>query len=141
MAGKTIPTATEVVLGDALASFDREQLFAMPTVDVNKAGIVLANERVKVFMPDGDGTPVEFTVSLYIQRGAMSEDEAREVAKVADIRKANANAKKQEEQDRLAREKRAAFELGQESTVHAIRNIASLNQAADVIAARVHGKA
>src|SRR5258708_4274965 len=130
MAGKVIATATEIVLGDMLATFTREQLFGMAAKDANKAGIVLANDRVKVFLQDDAGVPVEFTASIYIQRGAMSDDEAREVAKVADERKASAIAKKTEEQDRQAREKRAAFELGQESTFGALRNIETLHVAA-----------
>lgn len=140
MAGKAIATVTSIVLGDMLATLEREQLFTMPTVDVNKAGVVLVNERVKVFLQDDNGVPIEFTASIYIQRAAMTDDEAHAVAKVADERKANANAKKLSEQETLAREKRAAFELGQESTVHAIRNIASLNAAADAIASRVSGR-
>jgi hypothetical protein len=139
MAGKAIPTATEVILGDRLVVLDREQLFTMPTVDTNKAGVVLVNERSKVYLADGDGVPVEFTVSLYIQRSAMNDNEAHAVAKVADERKANATAKKLEETERQGREKHAAFMLGQESTIGAIRNIGVLQQAADAIARRVQG--
>lgn len=135
MAGKAIATVTEIVLGDMLATLTRDQLFAMPAKDANKAGIVLANERVKVFMSPGVGeAPIEFTASIYIQRGAMTDDEAVEVARVASERKASADAKKAEEQNRLAADKRAAFELGQSSTLGALKHVNELAAAAGNLA-------
>jgi hypothetical protein len=139
--GKAIPTVTEVTIGDMLASFTREQLFTMPTVDVNKAGVVLSNERIKVYMAPADGeAPVEFTVSLYIQRAAIGDDETAQVAKVASERKANADAKKLDEQARLSREKTEAFKLGQEATFGALRQLETLQTAAAQLAKQVHGK-
>lgn len=139
MAGKAIPTVEHITLGDMLAQFTREQLFSMPTVDTNKAGVVLCNERVKAFVPDDDGVPREFTVSLYIQRAPMSEDETAAVAKVADERKANADSKKAEEQAKRERETRAAFDLGQQATIGALKQLDTLQSAAAVLARQIKG--
>lgn len=133
MAGKAIPTVAEIVLGQGLLTLNAEQANGMPVAEFNKAGVVLLNERSKAYMAGPDGKAVEFTVSLYIQRAAVSDDEQDQVNAVKADRDGKAAARKQEEQDRLAREKRAAFELGQESTFGALRNLETLQSAAHTL--------
>lgn len=97
-----------------------------------KNGVVLVNERVK-FTVVQDGIPVGYTASLYVSREAVNDDEAAKVAKVADERKAASKAREDEETERLAREKRAAFELGQSSTMTALRNVGDLVASAQAL--------
>lgn len=133
MAGKAIPTTNEIMIGDAVLMLEGKQLQAMPTAEFNKAGVVLLNERVKAFIPSEDGPAVEYTVSLYIQRSPVNDEERDAVNAVKAERDGKAAARKQEENDRLAREKRAAFELGQESTFGALRNLETLQSAAHTL--------
>lgn len=133
MAGKAIALATEIVLGDMLAVITREQAYSLPASEYNRNGVVLVNERVKVFLPDENGVAREFTASLYLQRVPLTDDEQAQVNATAAQREANARAKKAEETERLAREKRAAFELGQESTMSALKNIGALTTAAQAL--------
>jgi len=134
MAGKTVTLASEIVLGDRIAVIDAQQAYGLPVTEYNRNGVVLLNERVKVFLPDADGVGREFTASIYLQRVPLTDDETAEVAKVATERKANADAKKTDEQNRLAREKQAAFQLGQDATMSALRNISALSEAARTLA-------
>ena len=130
--GKRLTTVEEISLGDALCVLTAEQVLGMlPDAEnpFNKAGVVLVNERFKGNVKDTDGNIIEVTASLYVQRAPIGDDERAEVAKVAGDRQESADKKKRDESDKLAREKREAFKLGQESQLDSIRNIAVLNAA------------
>lgn len=121
-------TATEsVVLGPVTIPVD--VLRALGVEDVNKNGIVLANERMKVRIMHGD-VPVTYTLSLYAQRDAIGEGEQEQVAKQAADRKLATSEREATEQAKRERETRRAFELGQESTIGALKNIETLTNAA-----------
>lgn len=116
-----------VTLGPA--SIPVEVLRSLGVEDVNKNGIVLVNERMKVRIMHGD-IPVTYTLSLYAQRDAIGEGEQEQVAKQAADRKAATSEREAAEQTKRERETKRAFELGQESTIGALRNIETLTAAA-----------
>lgn len=121
-------TATEsVVLGPA--SIPVDVLRAMGVEDINKNGIVLVNERMKVRIMHGD-IPVTYTLSLYAQRDAIGEEEQQQVATQAAARKLATSERESAEQTKRERETKRAFELGQESTIGALKNIETLTNAA-----------
>jgi len=119
-----------VVLGPL--EFAAGMIATLSPEDVNKNGIVLASDRIK-FMVDIDGKLVNVVASVYIQRDAVDETEAANVSKVAAERDAARKLKDEEAANKLAREKQAAFELGQQSTVSALRNIETLAAGAKVL--------
>ncbi len=101
--------------------------------------VVLANERIKVQIPFGE-LPCTYTLSLYIQRDAINDNESVEVAKVKDERDGAKAKRESDETERLAREKRAAFQLGQESTMTALKNIGELAAGVNAITRLQAGK-
>lgn len=137
MAGKAVPTATEIVVGDRLLVIAAEQAFNMPQADVNGRGIVLVNERVKVNLQDEDGTPVEFTCSVYLQRAGENDEERAAIAAALAVSQGKKDDKAAKEAATLAAEKKAMFALGQESTVGALKNIATFNAALETMQARL----
>lgn len=125
---KADQTATDAVaLGPVSIAVD--MLRALGVEDVNKNGIVLANERIKVRIMHGD-IPVTYTLSLYAQRDAIGEEEQQQVATVAAERKQVTQEREAAEQTKRERETKRAFELGQESTIGALKNIETLTNAA-----------
>jgi len=121
-------------VGDEIVSLPIAGLTVIVPEDFNKAGVVLVNARRKVMVDIGDGHYVTVTASLYVQRDAINEAEELKVKGIAAERKANADSKKREENERLASEKRAAFDLGQQSTLGMLNNVDQLARAASAIA-------
>ena len=118
-----VVSASAFALGPA--TMDLSTVEKLSAQDYNARGVVLVNERVKFTRIIGD-MPVEFTASLYVQRAAVGNDEAAKVTDAASSRKAKADEKAKAEAEKLAAEKRAMFQLGQESTIGAIRNVDAL---------------
>ena len=109
-----------------IADIPVELLRSLEPQDFNKNGVVLCNERLKVRIMHGK-VPVTYTVSMYAQRDAISDEETAQVATVKAERKTAAEDKAEAETERQAREKQAAFRLGQDSTMHALKNVAGLS--------------
>ena|SRR3990167_6202078 len=109
-------------------------LNALPVKAYAKTGVVLANERIKVKVPF-NGLATECTMSVYIQRDALTEEESIEVAKVKLERDTKANEREAKEQHAIQAEKKAAFELGQSSTMNALENIGKLAAGARALTA------
>ena len=107
-------------------------LTSVPVESYARNGVILANERIKVVIPVND-VPCGYTLSLYVQRDPITEAEAAKVESTKTERDTAKNDKVKAETERLAREKRAAFELGQESTMNALKNIGQLAQAAQLL--------
>ena len=130
MAGKAIPVVRCIELGN-IVSIDAETLSGMVAVDHNKNGVVLANERFKgkITLTEGEA-PVEFTASIYIQRAPMDDDERDTVAGVKTEREAKAQDKADNERRQRERDIKAAFDMGQSSTLGALKNINELATAA-----------
>ena len=132
------PTAqAQFALGPV--TLDAQAIAALPVESFARTGVVLANERIKVQIPFGE-LPCTYTLSLYIQRDAINDDESVEVAKVKDERNGAKAKRESDETERLAREKRAAFQLGQESTMTALKNIGELAAGVQAITRLQAGK-
>lgn len=135
MAQKLTVAGESIELGPVtLATAD---VVALVAQDVNGRGIVLANDRIKTIVPvevDGKTVHVTYTASIYIQREPLNDDESAKVAQMAKDRETAKRLKADEEQQKRERETRRAFELGQESTVSALRNINTLAEGAKVLA-------
>ena len=136
MAGKVLNMAAEIVLADGLVILPAEVLQGLPFKDYARNGVVLANERTKAMIFHGEGEnriPVEYTVSIYVQRAALDEEEAKGVAAKA----ADGDFKKRQRTDddtaKKEREVMRAFELGQSSTLTNLNNIGTLTAAANVL--------
>ncbi len=119
---QTIETA-EILLGHL--TIPAGLLPTLAAESYAKTGVILQNERINFVLMHGD-VPVKYTASCYVQRDAINDTEALEVAKVKELRESNAAAKEAKETERQAREKKAAFELGQESQITAMKNIGVL---------------
>lgn len=139
MAGKVINVAgAEVVLANGLVTLPTDILRELPMTDYARNGVVLANERIKAFVnhEDGDGAPrpVEYTISIYVQRAPLTDEETAGVhAKALD-----GDTKKQQRAEETAKERqgaiKSAFELGQSGMLSAMNNIGTLAAAASAIA-------
>ena len=124
MAKDKVPVAqSSITLGPI--TLDAKAISELAAASYARTGVVLSNERIKVVIPWGE-VPCTYTLSLYIQRDAVNDAESLEVAKVKDERDGAKAKREQDEQDKFAREKRAAFQLGQESTMTALQNIGQL---------------
>lgn len=104
----------------------------LPAAEANARGIVLTNERLKVRVPAGDRA-VEFTLSLYAHREPITEAEAAALTKASETQAAKRKTKTEEEQAKRERETHRAFQLGQEATIGAMKNLGDLAQAARII--------
>ena len=109
-----------------IAEIPVDLLRSLEPTDFNKNGVVLCNERLKVRIMHGQ-VPVTYTVSMYAQRDAISDDETAQVASVKEERKLSAQEKLEEEARKTQRNLDASFRLGQDSTMHALRNVAGLS--------------
>jgi hypothetical protein len=116
--------ALAVALGPV--SIDTSMLQALDVESFSQNGVILTNERTKITLKDTNGVPVGYTLSLYIQRDPVTDDERVKVLETKDERTKAKTEREQKEADRLSREKRAAFDLGQESSLTALRNIDTL---------------
>lgn len=105
-----------------------------PIADVDKRysrnGVILANDRQSV-SADGCG----FKLSLYIEREPLTDDEKLAVERVAKTRDAKKAEREEAEQKQSEREKRAAFELGQSSTLGIMARAGELAAGAAALAA------
>jgi hypothetical protein len=124
------PVYTADTLAVGLATIPVEALIQAIPEDTNPRGIVLSNERTKVTLMVED-TPIVYTVGVYISRDPLNDGESAKIDKMAAERKVAKADREKTEHDRLAREKQAAFTLGQQSTVEMLRNIETLKTAAD----------
>ena len=86
---------------------------------VNKSGIVLANTRESVQVMQ-DGKPVTYTVSVYVQRDAITSEEVEAVALTAAEREANAKKRADDETDKREREIKRAAELTRDAVLGTI---------------------
>lgn len=123
--------APNIALG--IVSIPVATLTGLPVEDFTQTGVKLVDERVKVTLPDANGVPTNYTLSLFIQRAPITDDERVKVAEVKANKTADRDAREQKEQQRLQREKKAAFDLGQESMVNAMSNINTLAHAVNNI--------
>ena len=127
--GKKLTVAgDEITLPCGLASIPTADLRELLGQSVNARGIVLANDRIKIHVMHDD-KPVEYTLSLYVQRGPLDEAEAESIAATAAERKERKAADENAEQTKRERETRRAFELGQEATFGALKNVVTLAEA------------
>lgn len=104
-------------------------LIELPAEEASKNGMTLLNERRKLLVKHGDRF-ILYTVSAYISREPLDDDEANRVKTIAADRDAKAKAKKDAEQQERERSVKAAFELGQGSVITSMKNIESLAAAA-----------
>lgn len=116
--------------GDAIALADGikiapDWLKAIAPEGFSKKGAILLNQRVKVTILHGD-IPVTYTLSCYAEREPVNDTESAAVASVKAEREGNAAQREAAEQAKRERETRAAFNLGQESTMSALKNIGDL---------------
>lgn len=122
----------ESVLYEALAvalgpvSIDTSMLQSLDVESFSQNGVVLTNERTKITLKDTNGVPVGYTLSLYIQRDAITDDERIKVLETKDERTRNKMEREQKDAEKRSREVRSAFDLGQESSLTALRNIDTL---------------
>ena len=132
MAKQKYDTATgDVQLGPL--TIPAGTLEALPIEDYGRNGVVLTNERIKVNISHAD-LPCIYTLSLYVQREAWTDEERDSVVKTAEEKNVAKDKRERAEQDLCSREKKVAFELGQESTMSSLKNIADLAQAARALA-------
>lgn len=117
------PASVDITLGNVV--IPTAALIALPVDSYVRNGVALINERVKVVIAHGD-TPVTYTLSLYIQRDPVGDAEALAVAKVKAERDGTKATKEAETDAKRQRETRAAFDLGQQSTMTALKNIGDL---------------
>ena len=94
----------------AVAEIPLERLVATAPVEANKSGIVLCNERSKV-RAMVNGKAITYTVALYIQREALTDDEAADVTRIAKERTEAADKRKADEDNKREREIKRAVEL------------------------------
>lgn len=87
--------------------------------DYRPNGCVLVDERQKHTIKVGD-MPVVVSITLTITREPVGNDEAARCSELRDTRDKDRKAKEAEEAERLAKEKRAMFQLGQESASGAV---------------------
>jgi hypothetical protein len=140
MAKKTDKPAmapTEILLGPVTLSREwAEQFGPGQGIEYTQAGVVLCSERQKHTIKIGD-QPVGLTVSLYITREPVGQEEVNAVADVKAGRTAEKKAKEKEQAELLAREKRTMFDLGQQSSSQAImgtlQNMGPLMNAAKLL--------
>lgn len=137
MAGKALAVVqNEIVLADGIVAIPTDVLRAMPVQDYARNGVVLANERIKAFVMHGEGDdkrPVEYTISVYVQRSALTDDEANGVKAKALDGDTKKKTRAEEEQAKKEREIARAFELGQSATLGAMNNIGTLVAASQAI--------
>ena len=86
---------------------------------VNKNGIVLANTRESVRVMQ-DGKPVTYTVSVYVQRDAITAKEVEAVSLTAAEREANATKRANDETEKREREIKRAAELTRDAVLGTI---------------------
>ena len=128
-----VPTsAPDQVIELAAFGITQEWLRGAQAQDVNGRGVVLANDRQKVTILHGQA-PVGYTLSLYVQRDPITEEERAQVMEAADERKQTKAEKEAAELTKRERETKRAFELGQESTIGAMKNLSVLAQAAHTL--------
>jgi len=89
------------------------------STEFTQAGVVLCSERIKRTIKIGD-TPVVASISLYITREPVGNEESAAVAAVKDQRANERKAKDLEAAEQLAKEKRTMFTLGQQSSTEAV---------------------
>lgn len=92
---------------------------------VTKSGIVLDNHRETVRVMQ-NGKPVTYTVSVYVQRDAINDDEAKAVAETAEEREANAAKRKKEDDDKREREIRRACEITESGVANGFKSALQL---------------
>ena len=138
MAGSKIEVVRDnVTLGGGIVSIPVDVLAGMVQESAARNGIVLANDRQKItiMVPEGDGShrPVGYTLSLYVQRDAITDAE-RDAVNAAksegDAKKDDRTKKEREDRERAVK---AAFDLGQSSTLGALRNLGDLAAGAAVL--------
>ena len=127
MADKLTTAGDTVSIGPFEIASDT--LTLLPVEDANKNGMVLANERRKVLVKHGDKFVV-YTLSAYIQREPLDDGEADKVKAAAADRDQKSKAKKEEAQAERERAIKASFEMGQSSTISALKNLDALAQGA-----------
>jgi hypothetical protein len=139
-----VPPAPERIVVAALASGDTigipkawlEAFMPGQGIEYTQNGVVLCSERQKHTIKIGD-TPVVATISLYVTREPVGQEEVNAVAAVKDQRTTDKKRKDIEAAEQLAKEKRTMFELGQQSSSQAIMgtlsNIAPLMNAAKTL--------
>lgn len=96
---------------------------------VTGKGVVAANPRIKFYVTHGEGEQaqtVAYTMNLYAMREPITDSEAAEIKAVA----AGQKARKDAVAETAAREKKAAFDLGQSATFSALKNVGDLAAAA-----------
>lgn len=123
-------------------SIPATDLLMLDPKDANARGIVLNDARAKVLVenPDSPGHFIAYTLSLYIQREAIDEQELTRIHNAATERDTKQNARKADEQNKREREIARAQQLGQESIISAMRNLNTLSQASAVLGALNGGK-
>lgn len=113
-------------------TLDNETLTGLTAQDANKNGIVLANERRKFLVKHGDRF-VTYTLSAYIQREPLDDDESARVEAAAKDRQAKADAKAKQTAEERERAIKASFEMGQQATMNALQNIGALAAGAQAL--------
>lgn len=124
MAKKTAIKAGDVVNLGPL-EFESAMLKTLAALDTAKTGVILANERIpNLLVNHGDDVHprwVSYTLSVYIQREALTEQEQTDVDATAAERN-DAKAKRDaDEQAKREREVKRAMELGIEAANSAAR--------------------
>lgn len=88
-------------------------------IEYTQNGVVLCSERQKHTIKIGD-FPAVCTISLYITREPVGQEEVNAVAAVKEQRTNDRSKKEKDAQEALAKEKRTMFQLGQESSAQAV---------------------
>ncbi len=136
---QSAPRAPETVhLEDGGFVWDvpRDGLAGLTPSGVNSGGMILANIRQKVSIVHGD-TPVDYTISVYITRDPIGNDESALVSDAKAASKANKDAKAKELAEQHTRDVQAAVKLttemmregqtlGRADAIESIQNVAKL---------------
>ncbi len=130
MAKKTAQAPTQETVQIGPLELTREWLLAQPAESFGKSGVYVTNEREKVTIIADDGRPVKFAITFSVQRDALNDDEQSECDKAATSIEARKSEKLEKETKERERSVKAAFDLGQSSTMTAIKNIGDLAQGA-----------
>lgn len=95
-------------------------------------GVILANER-KSFTLMQDGKQVPYTMSIYVQRAAMTEGEQAAVDATKNERDASKRERAEAEQAKREREIAQAQKLGGDAVLSALRTVQSMGPALAVL--------
>lgn len=117
-----------------IVEIDPTMLRTLAAQDVNARGIVLANERKNIYIQHEDGRLIPYTLSVYVQRGPLDDDELANVEKTAKERESSKRQRETDEQNKREREIKRATELGSDAVISAINRLGSgLGQAAAIL--------